>query len=105
MVALLKQVAAARGAVKPNVMEVVHGTTLVTNTLIERKGARTGLIVTKGTRDVLTIAREIREYERMSTTTTNAYVQPLVAEYLNRLDRRSPSPAGTAAGRMRRSIS
>ena len=30
------------------------------NTLIERKGAKTGLIVTKGTRDVLTIGREIR---------------------------------------------
>src|SRR6185295_13262839 len=42
------------------VTEVVHGTTLVTNTLIERKGARTGLVVTRGTRDVLTIAREIR---------------------------------------------
>ena len=30
-----------------------HGTTLVINTLIERKGARTGLVVTEGTRDVL----------------------------------------------------
>jgi len=164
----------------------VHGTTLVTNTLIERKGARTGLVVTQGTRDVLTIAREIRydlydlnleipqplvpedkrveaverldvsgavvtqltsaevervldelealnveaiavcllhayvndvhekqiaaavkkrfpglaisissgiareirEYERMSTTVANAYVQPLMTEYLNRLDQR-----------------
>ena len=168
------------------VCEVVHGTTLVTNTLIERKGARTGLVVTKGTRDVLDIgrewrydlydlnlklpqplaalenrhevderldargeavtalsdveldrlmsniaglevdaiavcllhayvndqherkiadairrrfpqiavsissgiAREIREYERMSTTVANAYVQPLVADYLRRLDER-----------------
>ena len=34
------------------------------------------------------IAREIREYERMSTTVANAYVQPLVAEYLRRLDQR-----------------
>ncbi len=55
---LLKQVAAARS--RTSVTEVVHGTTLVTNTLIERKGAKTGLVVTKGTRDVLTIAREIR---------------------------------------------
>src|SRR6185295_10294323 len=58
---LLKQVSSARnGAGKGMVTEVVHGTTLVTNTLIERKGARTGLVVTRGTRDVLTIAREIR---------------------------------------------
>ena len=186
MTDLLRQVAAARGEGKRDVTDVVHGTTLVTNTLIERKGARTGLIVTQGTRDVLTIAREIRydlydlnleipqplvpadkrleaaerldvqgavvdalaapeierllgelagldieavavcllhayvndahekmieaavksrfpklaislssgiareirEYERMSTTVANAYVQPLMAEYLNRLDHR-----------------
>ena len=42
------------------VTEVVHGTTLVTNTIIERSGARTGLLVTTGTRDVLDIARELR---------------------------------------------
>ena len=60
MADLLRQVVAARGAGVRDVTDVVHGTTLVTNTLIERKGARTGLIVTKGTRDVLTIAREIR---------------------------------------------
>jgi N-methylhydantoinase A len=183
---LLKQIAAApKNGTRP-VCEVVHGTTLVTNTLIERKGATTGLVVTKGTRDVLDIgrewrydlydlnlklppplaalenrhevderldargepvtalsdteldrlmsniaaldvdavavcllhayvndqherkiadairrrfpqlavsissgiAREIREYERMSTTVANAYVQPLVADYLRRLDQR-----------------
>jgi N-methylhydantoinase A len=170
----------------PAITEVVHGTTLVTNTLIERKGAKTGLVVTQGTRDVLDIgrewrydlydlnleipaplvhldkrceanerldargevvtplaqaeldrllddiggldveavavcllhayvndaheqkiaaairarfpglaisissgiAREMREYERMSTTTANAYVQPLMAEYLRRLEGR-----------------
>jgi len=186
MADLLKQIAAARGEGKRPVADVVHGTTLVTNTLIERKGARTGLVVTQGTRDVLTIAREIRydlydlnleipqplvpedkrveaverldvsgavvtqltsaevervldeletlnveavavcllhayvndahekqiaaavkkrfpglaisissgiareirEYERMSTTVANAYVQPLMTEYLNRLDQR-----------------
>lgn len=202
MVELLKQIAAShddggryerRGAQAPlrnlpcaGVSEVVHGTTLVTNTLIERKGAPTGLVVTKGTRDVLDIgrewrydlydlnlkiveplaaldkrrevderldargevvtaleqaeldrlmdeigalgveavavcllhayvndahekkiaaairkrfpalavsissdlAREIREYERMSTTVANAYVQPLVAQYLRNLDGR-----------------
>lgn len=186
IVELLKQVIAARAGKHPEVIEIVHGTTLVTNTLIERKGARTGLVVTKGTRDVLSIgreiryelydlnleiptplvpdalraevderldvegkvvtslsdaeidrlcdaigkldlqavavcllhayvndvhekkiaaavkkrfpglavsissgiAREIREYERMSTTAVNAYVQPLVAEYLNRIDSR-----------------
>jgi len=40
--------------------ELIHGTTLVINSIIERKGARTGLITTKGFRDILEIGREIR---------------------------------------------
>ena len=39
---------------------MIHGTTLVINSIIERKGARTGLITTKGFRDVLELGREIR---------------------------------------------
>ena len=41
---------------------LVHATTLFTNTLIERTGARTGLITTRGFRDTLEIGRE-RKYE------------------------------------------
>jgi N-methylhydantoinase A len=40
--------------------ELIHGTTLVINAIIERKGAKTGLITTKGFRDVLEIGREMR---------------------------------------------
>jgi len=40
--------------------ELIHGTTLVINSIIERKGAKTGLITTKGFRDVLEIGREMR---------------------------------------------
>lgn len=40
--------------------EFIHGTTLVINSIIERKGAKTGLITTKGFRDVLELGREIR---------------------------------------------
>ena len=39
---------------------VVHGTTLVTNTLIERKGAHTALLTTAGFRDALEIGNEGR---------------------------------------------
>lgn len=35
----------------------IHGTTVIINALTERKGAKTGLITTKGFRDVLEIAR------------------------------------------------
>jgi len=39
---------------------IIHGTTLVTNTLIERKGAKTGLMTTMGFRDILETGNEIR---------------------------------------------
>ena len=39
---------------------VIHGTTLATNALIERKGARTALVTTRGFRDSLEIAYEHR---------------------------------------------
>jgi N-methylhydantoinase A len=39
---------------------LVHGTTLVTNAVIERKGARTALLITEGFRDTLLIGREHR---------------------------------------------
>ena len=39
---------------------IVHGTTLVTNAIIERRGARVGMLVTEGFRDVLDLAKETR---------------------------------------------
>ena len=39
---------------------IAHGTTLVTNAVIERKGAATGMLVSQGFRDVLDIAMERR---------------------------------------------
>jgi N-methylhydantoinase A len=63
----------------PNVAEFIHGTTLVINAIIERKGARTGLITTKGFRDVLELGREIRydAYDIFSE-----YPRPLVSRPL-----------------------
>jgi N-methylhydantoinase A len=42
------------------VERIIHGTTLVTNAVIERKGVRTGLLVTRSFADTLDIARESR---------------------------------------------
>ena len=42
------------------ILEVVHGSTVATNAIIERKGARTALITTRGFRDVLLIGRQTR---------------------------------------------
>ena len=38
----------------------IHGTTVATNALLERKGAKTALITTEGFRDVFEIARQKR---------------------------------------------
>ena len=38
----------------------IHGTTLITNALIERKGATTAFVTTKGFRDVLEMGKEMR---------------------------------------------
>ena len=54
--ALLAQAEVAPGAVA----RVIHGTTLVTNALIERRGARTALLTTAGFRDALEIGTEGR---------------------------------------------
>ncbi len=44
----------AQSGIKPSDISVfIHGTTLATNALIERKGARTAFITTKGFRDIL----------------------------------------------------
>lgn len=56
IVHLLKHAGISEGAVA----SVVHGTTLATNALIERKGACTAMIVTDGFRDALEIAYENR---------------------------------------------
>lgn len=44
------------------IAHVIHATTLVTNAVIERKGAKTGLITTQGMKDLLEIGRE-QKYE------------------------------------------
>ena len=43
-----------------SVRTIVHGTTLATNAIIERKGARTALLATRGFRDALETATELR---------------------------------------------
>ncbi|MCV3735202.1 hydantoinase/oxoprolinase family protein (plasmid) [Rhizobium sp. TRM96647] len=57
---LLRQVDTTLGERAAKLREVVHGTTLITNTLIERKGVKTALVTTKGMKDVLNIGREWR---------------------------------------------
>jgi N-methylhydantoinase A len=56
----VRRALARAGVAARHVRYVIHGTTLVTNALIERKGAMTGLITTAGHEDALEIGRETR---------------------------------------------
>ncbi|MDJ0628366.1 MAG: hydantoinase/oxoprolinase family protein [Rhodobacter sp.] len=61
--AILKGVALAcdgAGVSANEIGQVIHGTTLVTNALIERRGARTAFITTDGFRDVIEMRAENR---------------------------------------------
>jgi N-methylhydantoinase A len=52
---------ARQGGIEPaRTDRIIHGTTLVANSLIQRRGARTALITTRGFADVLEIGREAR---------------------------------------------
>ncbi len=55
-----EQLIADNNVAGAGVKNVVHGTTLVTNALIQRTGAATALVVTRGFRDVLEFGRESR---------------------------------------------
>ncbi|MFO1083474.1 MAG: hydantoinase/oxoprolinase family protein [Reyranellaceae bacterium] len=71
---------------------VVHATTLFTNALIERKGAKTGLLTTAGFRDVLEIGRE-RKYELYDLFIEMP--KPLVARPWRREARERLAPDGS----------
>jgi N-methylhydantoinase A len=60
VVAGTRTVLADAGIGFPDLSVLVHGTTLATNAVIERKGAKTALIATEGFRDVIEIADEGR---------------------------------------------
>lgn len=57
---VLADTLSANGLNAEQVVSVIHGTTLVTNALIERRGARTALMTTEGFRDVIEMGREHR---------------------------------------------
>ena len=85
----LAEIVGAAGLSLGDLGEIVHGTTLVTNALIERRGAQLGLITTAGFRDILEIGTEQR-YDIYDLFLR--YPEPLVArrrrlEVPERMDR------------------
>ncbi len=56
----MHQVCAKAGVTPAAIDQIIHGTTLATNALIERRGAKTALITTEGFRDVIEMRTESR---------------------------------------------
>lgn len=56
----LHQVCAKAGVKPAAISQIIHGTTLATNALIERRGAKTALVTTQGFRDVIEMRTESR---------------------------------------------
>ena len=76
---VLQDVLAAADVPPGSLRHLIHGTTLVTNAMIERKGAETALITTQGFRDSIEIGRETR-YELYDLMLEQP--KPLVPRYL-----------------------
>jgi N-methylhydantoinase A len=75
----VQTVLAAAGLAPSDIALVIHGTTLATNAIIERKGARTALLTTEGFRDVLAMGTESR-YDQYDLNIR--LPEPLVPRYL-----------------------
>ena len=56
----MMQVCSKAGISPSDITQIIHGTTLATNALIERRGAKTALITTEGFRDVIEMRTESR---------------------------------------------
>ena len=56
----MHKVCALAGITPTDIDQIIHGTTLATNALIERRGAKTALITTRGFRDVIEMRTESR---------------------------------------------
>ncbi len=75
----VRAILAQAGIGPADVAILIHGTTLATNAIIERKGARTALVTTQGFRDVLAMGNESR-YDQYDLNI--ALPEPLVPRHL-----------------------
>ena len=86
----LREVCATAGIGLSDIGVVIHGTTLATNALIERRGARTAFITTEGFRDVL----EMRTENRFEQYDLNIVLPPPLIERADRFVVRERLDAG-----------
>lgn len=78
VLAALRELETAHAIRPADIGRFAHGTTVATNAVIERKGARVGIITTEGFRDVLELGRQIRRqlYDLVLKPETPAWLAP-----------------------------
>ena len=99
----LEAVLGRSGAAPGDVDVVVHGTTLATNALIERKGARTAFVTTRGFRDILEMGfeRRFEQYDIFMDKPDPLVPRPLRYEVAERVSARGRVLAAPDAAEVR----
>jgi 5-oxoprolinase (ATP-hydrolysing)/N-methylhydantoinase A len=99
----LDELTAMAGITLADIGDIVHGTTLVTNAVIERKGSKLGLITTRGFRDVLEMGTEQRYdiYDLFLTFPEPLVSRDLRLEVTERIDRDGNVVTGLDAAAVR----
>ncbi len=97
----MQAVLAAANIAPAQVALVIHGTTLATNALIERKGAKTALVTTEGFRDTI----EIRHENRFEQYDVNIDLPPPLVPRRLRFPVRGPSRSASCTASPTRRMS
>lgn len=85
---LTDDLAVSSGIEPRDFRQVMHGSTVATNALLEKKGAKVGLLTTRGFRDMLEIGRQVRSelYNLFTTKPTPLVPRWNVCEATERID-------------------
>jgi len=94
----LEQILERAGTATDALDFLVHGTTVATNILLEKNGARVGMITTRGFRDVLHIGRKNRPHNFSHAQEIARQTQPLIRRrHRISVSERISAPAGDVA--------
>jgi N-methylhydantoinase A/oxoprolinase/acetone carboxylase beta subunit len=80
----VQEICALAGTEPSKLSALLHGTTVGTNTILERRGAKVGMITTQGFRDILHIARHRKPYTFSLMQELPQQVRPLILRQYRR---------------------
>ena len=95
----VREICAEAGVRPGDIEQIVHGTTIATNTVIEYSGAEVGMLTTRGFRDILHMARHKRPHNFSMQFDVPWQSRPLVKSAATAFPSPSASCRRTAASR------